>query len=189
MDKTKALFIAIFTALSAWLGVLAIPVLLLVLVNIIDYGTGLAAAKYRGQKISSYKGFRGIAKKVCMWLLVGIGAVVDCLITYATQQAGITLNFGYAVASLVAVWLICNEIISILENMADIGVALPPFLLRIVSNLKSQVESKAENLPDTTDNSAHQNADNTYPENSTKTEAVVVIDNNTDTQPGNNIPA
>jgi toxin secretion/phage lysis holin len=144
MDKLKATFIAVFTALSAWLGVLAIPVLLLVAVNIIDYGTGLAAAKYRGQKISSYVGFRGIAKKICMWLLVALGAFVDILITYGTEQAGITLSFGYAVASLVAVWLICNEIISILENIKDIGVALPPFLLKIVDNLKSQVESKAE---------------------------------------------
>lgn len=144
MDKLKAIFITVFTALSAWLGILAIPMMLLVLVNIADYGTGLAAAKYRNQKISSYRGFQGIAKKVCMWLLVGVGAIVDCLITYAAQQAGITLSFGSAVASLVAVWLICNEIISILENINDIGVALPPFLLKLVGNLKSQVEGTAD---------------------------------------------
>ena len=42
-----------------------------------------------------------------------------------------------------AIWLICNEIISILENINDIGVTLPPFLQPIVSNLKSQVEKKA----------------------------------------------
>nr|WP_319488900.1 phage holin family protein [uncultured Caproiciproducens sp.] len=142
MDKLKAAIVAVFTTLSAWLGVLAIPVLLLVAVNLIDYGTGLAAAKYRDQKISSYKSFRGIAKKVCMWLLVAVGAIIDTLLTFAAQQAGTTLNFGYAVASLVAVWLICNEIISILENMSDIGVALPPFLVKIADSIKSQVESK-----------------------------------------------
>lgn len=76
--------------------------------------------------------------------MVVVGAIADSLITYAAQQAGITLNFGYAVASLVAVWLICNEIISILENISDIGVKLPPFMLKIVQNLKSQVESKAD---------------------------------------------
>lgn len=148
MEKLKATFIAVFTILSAWLGILAIPMMLLILVNIADYGTGLAAAKYRNQKISSYRGFQGIAKKVCMWLLVGVGAIIDCLITYAARQAGITLSFGYAVASLVAIWLISNEIISILENISDIGVALPPFLLKLVDNLKSQVESKAvDSLP------------------------------------------
>lgn len=150
MDKVKACVIAAFTALSAWLGVLAVPVLLLVVVNIIDYGTGLAAAKYRDQKISSYRGFRGIVKKICMWLLVCLGAIVDMLITYGAEQAGIELHIGYAVASLVAVWLICNEIISILENMTDIGVNMPPFLRKIVDSLRSQVESKADQaLPGT----------------------------------------
>lgn len=144
MDKLKVSVIAVFTALSAWLGVLAVPALLLVAVNIIDYGTGLAAAKFRSQKISSYKSFRGIAKKICMWLLVAVGAIFDCLLAYAAQQAGTVLKFGYAVASLVAVWLICNEIISILENISDIGVALPPFLVKIAGSLKSQVESKID---------------------------------------------
>ena len=143
MDKIKATVIAIFTVLSAWLGVLAVPVLLLVTLNLIDYFTGLAAAKYRDQKISSYKGFRGIVKKVCMWLLVGIGAIIDMLITYGAEHAGIVLPIGYAVAPLVAVWLICNEIISILENMADIGVDYPKFLKRIVDKVRDQVESKA----------------------------------------------
>lgn len=151
MEKIKTWFIALFTALSAWLGVLALPVLLLVVANIIDYGTGLAAAKYRNQKISSYKGFKGIVKKICMWLLVCVGAMIDILITYGAEQAGIVLPVGCAVASLVAVWLICNEIISILENMADIGVGYPAFLKRIVDNVRDQVESKAEqSLPDDT---------------------------------------
>lgn len=152
MDKIKAAFIGVFTALSSWLGILAIPVYLLVLTNVIDYGTGIAAAKYRGQAVNSYVGLRGIAKKICMWLLVVLGATVDVLLAYGAEQAGITLNFGYAVACLVAVWLICNELISILENMKDIGVNLPPFLLRIVDTLKSQVESKADaSLPEKTD--------------------------------------
>lgn len=144
MDKVKATVITIFTALSAWLGILAVPVLLLVGCNIIDYGTGLAAAKFRGQKVSSYRSFKGIWKKISMWLLVGVGAMTDMLITYAADQAGITLHFGYAVASLAAVWLICNEIISILENISDTGTAPPPFLMKIVENVKSQVESKAD---------------------------------------------
>ena len=144
VEKIKAAFIAAVTALSAWLGVLAVPVLLLVAVNLIDYGTGLAAARYRGQKISSYRGFRGIAKKICMWLLVCVGAIVDLLVAYGAEQAGVDLPIGYAVASLVAVWLICNEILSILENMKDIGVSLPPFLRRIVEGVQRQVEGKTD---------------------------------------------
>lgn len=144
VDRAKAIFISIFTAISSCLGVLALPVLLLVIINVVDYITGLFAAKYRGQAISSYKGFKGIAKKICMWLLVGVGAIIDQLILYASQQAGIDVHISFLVASLVAIWLICNEIISVLENINDMGVALPPFLVKLVKNIKSQVEDKAD---------------------------------------------
>lgn len=144
LDKIKLVFVGVFTLLSARLSMLAIPVYLLVACNVIDYGTGLAAARKRGQTISSSVGLNGIIKKVCMWLLVGVGAIFDILLAYAAEQAGIVLNFGYTVACMVAIWLICNEIISILENVGDIGVNLPPFLKRVVESLKSQVESKTD---------------------------------------------
>ena len=51
--------------------------------------------------------------------------------------------FTFLVACIVAIWIICNEIISILENIKDMGVAIPAFLLPIVEHVKSQVEDKA----------------------------------------------
>lgn len=107
-------------------------------------GTGLMASTYRSQDINSYKSIRGIMKKVCMWLLVVVGAVIDQLLLYASQTAGITLPFTFLVACIVAIWIICNEIISILENIKDMGVAIPGFLLPIVEHVKSQVEDKAD---------------------------------------------
>ena len=83
-------------------------------------------------------------KKVCMWLLVVVGAVIDQLLLYASQTADITLPFAFLVACIVAIWIICNEIISILENIKDMGVAIPGFLLPIVEHVKSQVEDKAD---------------------------------------------
>ena len=115
--------------------------MLMVLCNIIDYVTGLMAAKYRKDNtISSYKSFKGIAKKVSMWLLVVVGAIVDELIKYAVQTVGITVPFTFLIACVVAIWIICNELISILENIKDIGVNIPGFLLPLVKNIKSQTE-------------------------------------------------
>lgn len=145
MDKVKALVIAVISALMSCLGILAIPVFLLVGCNVIDYATGLCAAKYRSdKKISSYKSIRGIIKKVCMWLLVIIGAFMDILIQYAIETAGIPLMVPFVVATIVAVWLVVNEMISILENMIDIGVTMPPFLLPLAKYIKKQVEDKAD---------------------------------------------
>lgn len=144
MENFKKIFITVFAALSSWLGILYVPMLVLVLCNIIDYGTGLCAARYRSEKISSYKSFRGIAKKVCQWLLVGVGAVLDWLLTYTVSYTGIVLSVNFVIASVAAVWLIANELISILENMADIGVKLPPFLMKIAVKIKSETEEKTD---------------------------------------------
>lgn len=147
MEKVKVTVIAAMSALMSWLGILAVPVFLLVGCNLVDYATGLCAAKYRNDSISSYKGIRGIVKKVCMWLLVVVGSWIDILIQYAIDAAGIEISFPFVVATVVAVWLVVNEVISILENMIDIGVEMPPFLLPLVKNIKKAVEdkTKAEN--------------------------------------------
>ena len=98
MDRIKAIVVAIGSLLMSALGVLAVPVLLLVTCNFIDYITGLIASKFRNQEIDSYKGIRGIAKKICMWLLVGVGVIVDQLLSYSADVAGITLPFTFLVA-------------------------------------------------------------------------------------------
>lgn len=144
LKTAKAVCVAAFGLLSSWLGVLAIPVYVLVACNIMDYITGLAAAHRRNQKVSSYVGVLGIAKKVCMWLLIAVGAVVDWLLLYCGANLGFEIHLPMLVASLVAVWLIINEVISILENVGDIGVPLPGFLTKIVQGLKSKIEGAEE---------------------------------------------
>lgn len=138
----KGVISAVFAFLSALLGDLAIPVVLLLVCNIVDYGTGIIAAKHRGQKISSYAGLEGIAKKVCMWLLIVVGAVADKMLMYTADAFGIEMKLKYFIAAIVAIWLVCNELISILENISDTGVAVPGFLMPLIKNLKSKVEDK-----------------------------------------------
>ena len=147
----KAAFTAIFAFLSSLLGVLAVPVILMVACNIIDYVTGLMASPYRKQDINSYKSIKGIIKKVSMWLLVIVGAIIDQLLIYTADTIGISMPFTYLVACIVAIWIICNEIISILENIKDMGVNIPTFLEPIVKNIKTQVEDKAANKDNDSD--------------------------------------
>lgn len=136
----KAFFTAVFAVLSSLLGVLAVPVVLMVLCNVIDYATGLMAAPFRKDDINSYKSIRGIMKKVSMWLLVVVGAIIDQLIVYAADTVGFQAPFTFFVACVVAIWIICNELISILENIKDMGVNFPAFLQPLVEKIKSQVE-------------------------------------------------
>lgn len=143
MDKFKTTITTVMSALMSMLGILAVPVLLLVGCNIMDYVTRLMAEACKGE-VSSEKSIKGIIKKICQWLLVVVGWIVDVIIQYAAQVAGIGLQIPFIVATVVAVWLVVNELISILENIIDIGVKIPPFLLPVVKYIKKQTESAAQ---------------------------------------------
>ena len=144
MDKVTAAFVAAFSMIFGWLGILAVPVLILAGLNFTDYITGILASKRRNELVTSDKGLWGIVKKIGMWILVGLGWAMDVLINYAGQYVGLSIKLPFVVATIVAVWLICNEIISILENLLDIGVAMPPFLMPLARMIKGQVEDKTK---------------------------------------------
>ena len=144
MDKVKAAFVAAFSMIFGWLGILAVPVLILAGLNFTDYITGILASKRRNELVTSDKGLWGIVKKIGMWILVGLGWAMDVLINYAGQYVGLSIKLPFVVATIVAVWLICNEIISILENLLDIGVGMPPFLMPLARMIKGQVEDKTK---------------------------------------------
>lgn len=144
--KENGIKITITTALaglSAYLGNLIIPLVILLFVVVLDYGTGMGAA-WVNQEISSKRGLRGILKKLSYFIVVAVGMIVDYVINYAIATAGIEFDSQiHIIALLVSVWLIINELVSILENLAKIGVPLPEFLLKIVTKLKVAVEKKA----------------------------------------------
>lgn len=144
VNKMKDLLITAAAVIIGQAGILAVPALMLVCCNIIDYVTGMAAAPHRKEGISSYKGIQGITKKVCMWLLIAVGAVMDIMIQYSLEKIGISMQVSYIVSIAVAVWLLVNEIISILENMIDIGVPVPPFLMPLAKNIRTQVENRTD---------------------------------------------
>lgn len=144
-NRIQALVTTIMGVLSSLLGALFVPVLLLVTCNIIDYATGLMAAPYRKDgKISSYKSFRGILKKISMWVLVIVGSIMDQMVTYTASMFGWKNPVNFLIACLVAIWLVCNEIISILENVQDVGLQLPKWMLPLVKHIKSQADNSIQ---------------------------------------------
>lgn len=145
MEHIKKLIIVFIGLFTSFLGGACVPILIMVCSNILDYITGIIASPYRKQEINSYRGIRGITKKVTMWLLVIVGALLDKTIIYISELLpNVQLNFNFAIACIVAVWITVNEIISILENITDIGVPVPKFMVTITKYLKKQVEKSTE---------------------------------------------
>ena len=130
-------------SIASYFGTLAAPLLVLLCVMIVDYVTGMVKA-YLTAQLSSRIGLRGILKKLCYMAMVAVGAAIDYLLGSALVQVGIDMHVEMFCGMLVAVWLIINELISILENLAAIGVPGFPRLSKLLERLKNTV-SKGDN--------------------------------------------
>ncbi|MER2079889.1 MAG: phage holin family protein [Ruminococcus sp.] len=139
----QTLFAAALGALAAYFHVLLIPLCVLTAVMLMDYISGMAAA-WSTKTLNSRAGVAGIVRKVGYLALVAVGMAVDYLITSALLQVGVDLQINDCFGMIVTIWLIINELISILENLGRIGIPLPDFLVRIVQRLKNNVDNKTK---------------------------------------------
>ena len=134
--KTWQWIQTVFTVLGGWLGWVlggwdGFLFALLAFV-VIDYLTGLMAA-FVERSLSSEVGFRGIFKKVLIFMLVGIGNILD-------QQI---IGEGSVLRTAVIFFYISNEGISIIENAGRIGLSIPQKLKDVLEQIKTK-EDKDE---------------------------------------------
>lgn len=141
----QAVLTAAITAFAVYFNALAVPLFVLVIMMIIDYVSGMAAA-WRAGTLSSKKGIDGVIKKVGYMALVAVAMGVDYLIFSGFTAVNVSVGFEMLFGILVAVWLIINEMISILENLSRIGVPIPKFLTKVVKRLKISAEGKADKI-------------------------------------------
>ena len=139
----RALFAAAIGVLAAYAGILLVPLCVLAAVMIIDYATGIAAA-WSCKLLSSRVGVKGIVKKVAYLALVAVGMVVDYLISSALVHVGVDILVNYCFGMMISVWLIINELLSILENLGRLGIPLPDFLVRAVERLRDGVDRRTK---------------------------------------------
>ncbi len=132
----QAIISAALAAFASYLGALAVPIIVLMVMMIIDYLSGMSAA-WSGGTLSSKVGAKGIVKKVGYMALIAVAMGVDYLIYSGIVAANIEVGYNMWFGLLVAVWLIINEMISILENLGRLGVPIPEFLKKIISRLKT----------------------------------------------------
>ena len=132
--SVMAILAAALGALCSYASALVVPLAVLIAVMLADYASGMAKAWSAG-KLCSKTGLRGI--------LVGVAGVVDWLVRYGLTQVGVEVSFQFLMAAMVIVWLIINELISILENVAALGGPVPGFLRKLLTRLKVAVETKA----------------------------------------------
>lgn len=141
----KAFIAGIGTLLSAKLGLLWIVLPLFMLVIVLDYVTGMIAAK-KEKKISSKTGMWEIVKKLLYGVEIAVAMSVDWTIINVANSVGFKFPAVTIFGLLVTIWIIINELISILENLTRLEVPMPVFLLKVVSNFKIAVEANGDKL-------------------------------------------
>lgn len=140
----KALTVSLIAAISLRLGALSGLLGTFTAAIVLDYITGVAAASYL-RELSSRAGLRGIVKKAGSCIVIAVALLADEVVAQSGVQLGTGVRMYGAIAGIVTVWLILNELISILENLAKMNVPLPGFLLAAIKLLKKQTEEREEN--------------------------------------------
>ena len=119
---------AVFTGLGGWIGYYlgGCDGLLYALIAfvIVDYLTGVMCA-IADKKLSSNVGFKGICRKVLIFLLVGIANIIDVQVI---GQVGI-------LRTAVIFFYLSNEGVSLLENAGHLGLPIPEKLKVVLEQL------------------------------------------------------
>ena len=127
----------IFTGIGGWLGYFlgGWDGLLYALIAFvaIDYVTGVMCA-ISNHTLSSEVGFKGICRKVLIFLLVGIGSILDARV----------IGSGSVLRTAVIFFYISNECVSILENAARLGLPVPEKIKVVLEQLHDR-SAKEEN--------------------------------------------
>ena len=118
----------VFAAIGGWLGYFlggcdGLLIALVVFV-VVDYITGVMCA-IADHKLSSAVGFKGICRKVLIFLLVGIANILDVQV----------IGTGSVLRTAVIFFYISNEGVCLVENAAHLGLPVPDKLKNVLEQL------------------------------------------------------
>jgi len=123
----------IFAAIGGWLGYFlgGCDGLLIALVVFVvaDYITGVMCA-VADRKLSSEVGFKGICRKVLIFILVGIANILDVQV----------IGTGSVLRTAVIFFYLSNEGVSLLENAGHLGLPIPEKLRVVLEQLHDRAE-------------------------------------------------
>ena len=125
----------VFAGVGGWLGYFlggcdGLLYALLAFV-VIDYITGVMCA-IADKNLSSEVGFKGICRKVLIFLLVGVANVLDVQV----------IGTGSVLRTAVIFFYISNEGVSLLENAAHLGLPVPEKIKIVLKQLHDRAESE-----------------------------------------------
>ena len=133
--------VAIFAGVGGYLlDCLSEIIIILAILMILDYILGVTVSLFAGQW-NKDKGIRGLTKKIGYMVCVAIGFLLDYIIMWLTEKAGVSFNTGGFFGIAVTCYLIGTEGISLLSHLVVLGVPVPPFLQKAFKKLINTSET------------------------------------------------
>ncbi len=105
---------------------------------ILDYLTGVLCGLTKNGGFDYKKGIKGLIKKLMYVVLILVTILLEFLIVYLTEKAGIIMNINGAIVTAIYVYLIGTEGLSIIQNLIILGIPVPPFIIRLFGLLKDE---------------------------------------------------
>jgi toxin secretion/phage lysis holin len=106
---------------------------------ILDYITGLLCGLFKNNGFSYKKAVRGIAKKAVFFILILVTILIEFLIKYITEDAGINLQVEGAIITVMYVYLIGTEGLSVIQNLIILGIPVPPFMIKLFGLIRDEL--------------------------------------------------
>lgn len=141
--KINMLYSVIMTVLTAVFGDYWFLFMGFIIANVVDYCTGWAKSKYYGVE-SSNKGAKGILKKVGYWVVIAISFFISFAFVKMGELLEIPLEFVVFFGWFTLATYMINEVRSIFENLVEMGVNVPSWLIKGLEVASHTVESKIE---------------------------------------------
>lgn len=138
MKKVPEILAAVGGAIASFFVNMPPLVYILIGVMSIDFITGLICGvmgkskKTENGYLASHEAFKGLMKKMLIILVVVLAACLDYAVS---MSAGITFE---AVMGATCLWFIASEGLSILENVASMGVPVPKLLLNLLEIMRNK---------------------------------------------------
>lgn len=114
------------------------------LMNVGDYFTGWVKAKYFAKNESSAIGAKGIFKKVWYWVVIGIAFFVSFCFVGMGELIGTDLSFVQFFGWFTLATYLVNEIRSVLENLVEMNVKVPVFLVTGLDITQKLLDAKSK---------------------------------------------
>ncbi len=147
LNKINTTWGASVAALSALLGDFWYLFAAFLVLNTVDYITGIIKAKVY-HKENSARGLRGIIKKVGYWVVIALAFFISFSFENMGNIIGVNLGFMKMMGWFTLATFIINEIRSILENLVILQVDVPKFLtkgLEVATNITLENTPSKEN--------------------------------------------